>query len=73
MLQRQRDFQAESSKVDRQLSARWLYKPRQSKAKERDARIREIAKTITRGSRHKLIARAAGCSVATVKRALARK
>jgi len=71
MLQRQRDFEAEASKVKRQFAARWLYQPRKLKA-ERDAEcIREIAKTITSGSRHKRIAREAGCSVAKVKRALA--
>lgn len=71
MLQQRRDFEAAASRVERQLSARWLYQPGQSKANERAARIRDLAKTITSGSRHKLIARAAGCSVATVKRALA--
>lgn len=70
MLQRQRDFQAEVSKVERQLAARWLYKPRQSKAAARAGRILALAETITTGSRHKLIARAAQCSVATVKRVL---
>jgi DNA invertase Pin-like site-specific DNA recombinase len=70
MLQRQRDFQAEASKVERSLAARWLHKPRQRKAEELAARIRHLAETITSGSRYKLIAREAGCSVATVKRVL---
>jgi len=73
MLKRRRDFEVEASKVERRLSARWLYKPRQGRAEELSARIRKLAETITTGSRHKLIARAAGCSVATVKRALAKR
>jgi hypothetical protein len=71
MLKSRRDFETAASKVERQLSGRWLYKPRQKKAGELAARIRNLAKTITTGSRYKLISRAAGCSVATVKRALA--
>jgi len=70
MLKRRRDFEAAESKVERQLSARWLYKPRQEKAAELASRIRMLAETITGGSQHKMIAREAGCSVAIVKRAL---
>jgi len=73
MLQRQRDFEAEASKVERRLAARWLYQPRKLKANQDAERILEIAKTITSGSRHKRIAKEAGCSVAKVKRALANR
>jgi hypothetical protein len=73
MLQRQRAFETEASKVARHLAARWLHKPRQRKAEELAARIRHLAETITSGSRHKLIAMEVGCSVATVKRALSRR
>ena len=73
MLQRQRDFEAEANRVNRQLSARWLYRPRQRKAEKLALRIVELSKTVTGSSRLKRIARAAGCSVATVKRALAAK
>ncbi|WP_158881463.1 hypothetical protein [Rhodanobacter sp. L36] len=70
MLQRRRDFEAEASKVERALSARWLYRPNQRRAQELSKKILELAEKITTGSKHKQIARAAGCSVSTVKRAL---
>ena len=72
MLRQQRDFATEVAKVNRRLTARHLSKIRQAKAKALAARILEIAKTVDANSRHKRIARLAGCSVATVKRALAK-
>lgn len=71
MLKRQRDFEAECAKVDRELAFKYLHQPQHSEnAENRAQRIRELAKTITGHGSVKAIARKAGCSVDTVRRAL---
>lgn len=73
MLKRQRDFETECAKVDRALAFKYRHRLQRSKQAEDSAqRIRELAKTITGHGSIKAIARAAGCSVDTVRRALKR-
>ena len=75
MLKRQRDFEAECAKVDRELKFKYStlkHNVRHHESSERASRIRESAKTMMGRGSIKAIARKENCSVDTVRRALKR-